>query len=1166
MITHFHRYKFFEPFDVISTHAISRHNEVIYIPIFKIFQQKFPHKFYIYNIDKSFDGLIGTDLLKKLNAKIDLEHQLLTTPIVKIPIHYQVHTPIVLYLQPRTEHRVTIPTELTNGEGILDFVEFCEGVRMPQALITCKDNFTETIIQNTTDNFIKIEITKPFKITEFNGTRCHLNYFLDNNDKLLEENLNKLRTNHMSHEEKDAISKICYEYKDIFYHEDIPLTFTHEIKHHIRTENDNPIYVKQYRQSPSQAKEIRNQVEKLLQDNVIKPSFSPWSAPVHLVPKKLDASNEQKYRMVIDYRKLNEITTDDKYPLPNISDIFDKLGNSSYFTTLDLASGYHQIEILESDQPKTAFSTQFGHYEFYRMPFGLKTAPATFQRAMDNILKGLQGVHCMIYLDDIIIFSSTLEEHISKLTTVFQTLRKANLKIQLDKSEFFRKEVLYLGHTITKEGLKPNEDKVISVLRYPLPRTQKEIKSFLGLLGYYRRFIPDFAKITKPMTSFLKKGVKFEATKEYKEAFETCKSLLTNAPLLQYPDFSKPFILTTDASNIALGAVLSQGTIGQDKPIAYASRTLLKPEENYSTIEKELLAVLWAVRHFRPYLYGKKFFIYTDHRPLAWLYSLSEPNSKLTRWRLKLQEFDFKTLYKAGKQNSNADALSRIKINTLTTNEPHSSNQLNYDSEETMTASDSENIDIEELYDDTISIIPTIEEAIDHKSNQIITHQWYNNEYKIKKIPHETRNIIEVYIAANPKIIKSFLKNNTDNKKKYFIHFETSKLRETFNEVITQLSEKESIQLIECTKRVTILENEEEQKDIIMKYHTGKTCHRGINETLTRLKRNYYWPGMKETVSAIINACDLCKRMKYDRQPLKPKLQLTQTQNKPFEELFIDLFSIEGKIYLTIIDAFSKLGQAIEISNRSTPEVVKALIKYFSYYGTPNKISSDPGSEFNNSLLKELLAFYKIELHIGTPNNPNSMGIIERFHSTLIEIYRLAKYEQKPSDASSVMTYAIIAYNNSIHSVTNLTPFEVVFGHTDSNDAFDVDFQRNYMQHLMKDHAKRTAFLYKYLTDKTIKDKEKRNDDSIGENITFNKGEIIYSKLVNKRRAKDTPRYEKAVVTGETSRNIVPVQIRNRETTVPVKNIRNPIKINLSCIIDKLCKRNSSQYSFENKM
>lgn len=264
-------------------------------------------------------------------------------------------------------------------------------------------------------------------------------------------------------------------------------------------------------------------------------------------------------------------------------------------------------------------------------------------------------------------FSTSLQEHLENLKKVFSRLQQANLKVQLNKSEFLCKEVVFLGHIVTPQGVKPNPDKIDSIKRFPIPRTQKQIKSFLGLLGYYRKFIQDFAKLTKPLTECLKKGRKITLDESYVNCFEHCKDILSNDPLLQYPDFSKPFNLTTDASKFAIGAVLSQGPIGTDKPVSYASRTLSETEIKYSTIEKELLAIVWATKHFRP-LYGRKFRIVTDHKPLTWLFSLKDTNSKLIRWRLKLEEFEYEIHYKKGKSNTNADALSRIEVNI---NEPY---------------------------------------------------------------------------------------------------------------------------------------------------------------------------------------------------------------------------------------------------------------------------------------------------------------------------------------------------------------------------------------------------------------------------------------------------------------------------------------------------------------
>lgn len=443
---------------------------------------------------------------------------------------------------------------------------------MPKALVNISNNFAITTLSNINENSVKIEILEPFDFEQINPIEINFceKMEVDNDldisqDNLLKQNLKNLRLEHCNKEEKDAIRKLCFEYRDIFYCEDIPLSFTNEITHKINLKNDSPIHVKSYRFPEVHKQEVRTQILKMLEHGIIQSSNSPWSSPIWIVPKKMDASGKKKWR------KLNERTIDDKYPLPNITDILDKLGKANYFTTLDLASGFHQIEVDPQDIQKTAFSTEGGHYEFRRMPFGLKNAPSTFQRVMDNVLRGLQHETCLVYLDDIIIFSSSLQEHIERLKSIFDRLRESNFKIQLDKSEFLHKTVQYLGHIITPDGVKPNPDKIAIIKNFPIPKTQKDIKSFLGLLGYYRRFIKNFAKITKPMTRCLKKNAKVIHDKEFIDSFNTCKDLLMNDPILQYLDFQKPFILTTDASKFAIGAVLSQGEIPHDRPIAYAS-------------------------------------------------------------------------------------------------------------------------------------------------------------------------------------------------------------------------------------------------------------------------------------------------------------------------------------------------------------------------------------------------------------------------------------------------------------------------------------------------------------------------------------------------------------------------------------------------------------------
>lgn len=472
-------------------------------------------------------------------------------------------------------------------------------------------------------------------------------------------NLNEeIRIGHLNSEEKREILKLVKQFQDIFYKDGDSLTFTNEVKHKLNTSNDSPIYTKIYRYPYAQKPEVDKQIQEMLDNKIIRHSDSPYNAPIWVVPKKIDASGKIKWRIVIDYRKLNDATKEDKYPIPNIEDLLSKLGKSNYFTVLDLAKGFHQIEIYPPDIEKTAFSTQDGHYEFIRMPFGLKNAPATFQRMMNNVLREQIGKICYVYMDDIVIFSTSLQEHIQSLKTVFQRHREVNLKVQLDKTEFLRKETNLLGHVITPNGIKANPDKIKAIQNYPIPKTLKEIRSFLGITGYYQKFIKDYAKIAKPLTAATRKGITIVHSESFVKCFETLKTLLTSDPILAYPDFNKPFTLTTDASLYALGAILSQ----EGRPIAYASKTLDNAQCNYDTTERELLAVVWACKQFRHYLYGVKFHLQTDHRALVWLSNLQEPNSKLQRWKIKRNEYNFDIKHIQGKDNIIADALSTLKI------------------------------------------------------------------------------------------------------------------------------------------------------------------------------------------------------------------------------------------------------------------------------------------------------------------------------------------------------------------------------------------------------------------------------------------------------------------------------------------------------------------------
>jgi hypothetical protein len=375
-------------------------------------------------------------------------------------------------------------------------------------------------------------------------------------------------------------------------------------------------------------------VKQLLEDGIIMKSDSPSNRPLLVVPKKAGPDGKRKWRMVVDFRKLNKKTIGDVYPLPDINEILDQLGQSKYFTCLDMVMGYHQIELQSREGPKTAFSTKQGHWEYRRLPFGLKTAPATIQKMMNSVLSGLTGTHCFVYLNNIVVYAKSLTDHDTKLREVLDRLRTYRLKLQPDKCEFLRKEVNYLGHQITETGGRLDPQKVAAIERFATPTNQKQLKTLCGMISYYRRFIPNCSRIASPLYKLLKKDAKFEWTETQENTFQYLKSKLISPPILHYPDFSKEFILTTNASNCGLGAVLSQGQIGKDLPVAYASRSLNSAETHYNTSEKELLAIVWATKYFRPYLYGRRFKVVSDHKPLVWVMNVKDPGSQLMRWRI----------------------------------------------------------------------------------------------------------------------------------------------------------------------------------------------------------------------------------------------------------------------------------------------------------------------------------------------------------------------------------------------------------------------------------------------------------------------------------------------------------------------------------------------------
>ena len=463
---------------------------------------------------------------------------------------------------------------------------------------------------------------------------------------------------------QNRLADLVTDYSDIFSLPDEKVTTTDIYEQRLTFNDETPVYTPNYRLPHAHRPMVEEEIQKLIEDGIVEPCASPYNSPLLLVPK---ASNtgDQKWRLVVDFRKLNQKLVPDRHPLQRIDEVLDQLGRAKFFSTVDLKTSFHQIPLHPASRDATAFSTPKGQWRFTRVPYGLNISANAFCRMMAIAFSGLPPEIAFLYVDDIIIIGCSVEHHLKNIKSVFEICRNSNLKLNPEKCHWFQSQVVYLGHLCTDQGVMPDPSKVDKVKDFPTPKNAGEARRFVALSNYYRRFISKFAHKASPLNRLQRKNVKFEWTDECEKAFNELKAALVSPTILIYPDFDKEFILTTDASDKACGAVLCQEVDGHDRPIAYFSKSFSKGELNKSTIEKELLAIYFAIKHFEPYLYGRKFCVKSDHRPLVHLFGMTKPTNRLTRIRLDLEEYDFDIMYIKGKNNVVADALSRIPVSDL---------------------------------------------------------------------------------------------------------------------------------------------------------------------------------------------------------------------------------------------------------------------------------------------------------------------------------------------------------------------------------------------------------------------------------------------------------------------------------------------------------------------
>lgn len=813
--------------------------------------------------------------------------------------------------------------------------------------------------------------------------------------------------------QSEQLAHVLCQYHNIFSVTREDFGRTSLVKHGIDTGDSRPVKQPSRRLAFAKREAEKVEIEKMLKQGVIRPSSSPWASPVVMVEKK-----DKSMRFCIDFRRLNDLTRKDAYPLPRVDDCLESLAGAQWFSTLDLSSGYWQVELEEEAKSKTAFATRSGLYEFNVMPFGLANAPSTFERLMEMVMRSLQWEECLIYLDDIISFGTTFEQELERLTRVFDRLRHANLRLKPSKCHLFQTGVDFLGHHVSRDGIHTCEDKVEAVKSWPEPVNLKELRSFLGLCSYYRKFIKDFAKIASPLNALVKKSVTFSWTEGCQHAFDQLKQTLTSAPVLAYPEMEGQFVLDCDASKVAVGAVLSQVQDGQEKVIAYSSRTLNSHEKNYCVTRLEMLAVVTAIRRFKTYLWGRPVTLRTDNAAVNYMIHIKEPQGQLARWLEELGCYDLQVTHRAGRIHTNADALSRRPCR-----------QCGRLDEPAVGLNESTGSKSECLGHCAVITCQRRKGNVQPTANRGMWLQgWDSLELHDSQIrDSEIKLIMEALQNDSGKPDWSAVSGESQAVKTLWGQWNRLSIRDGI------LCRKWEDDTGETIRWQVVVPTEKRQEVLNHTHDSPAAGHMGVTRTVHRVRQGFYWVGIKRDVRQYCRQCDACTARKSTAGAPKAPMREHMTET-PMTRIAVDITgplpetTNKHKYILVIGDYFTKWSEAIPLCNQEASTVARALVDHWiCRWGSPYFIHSDQGRNFESELFQQIMVLFGVNKTRTTPLHPQSNGMIERFNRTLIQM--LAIYVKDcPEKWDEHLHFASMAYNSSVHSTTGFTPYKMKFG------------------------------------------------------------------------------------------------------------------------------------------